>query len=165
MVKRGPGRPVAPLPRLLGCKIEGCDQKVWRREMCRPHYDRNRLYGEPEKLQPSNIVPQKFGGRPKGSRDRLTTEFIQAMADDFTTHGRAAIRRCREDDVTSYLKLAAHLIPKEIDLGDKTLEAILGPLATNDLDALQLAIGEAIAASNDDRAGEGAAGADRLAVS
>ncbi len=53
-------------------------------------------------------------GRPKGSRDKLTTSFIDALAKDFAKHGKAAIESVRKDDPPAYLRLIAGLVPKEI---------------------------------------------------
>ncbi len=53
-------------------------------------------------------------GRPKGSRDKLTTSFIDALAKDFAKHGKAAIESVRKDDPPAYLRLVAGLVPKEI---------------------------------------------------
>lgn len=53
-------------------------------------------------------------GRPKGSRNRLATEFVDALADDFSVHGVAAIRKMRETDNTAYVKTVSNVLPKEI---------------------------------------------------
>ncbi len=43
-------------------------------------------------------------GRPKGSRDALTKEFIDNLAADFAEHGAAAIQKVRSvDPVTASL--------------------------------------------------------------
>ncbi len=55
-------------------------------------------------------------GRPKGSRNVLTENFITALTKDFAEHGVAAIKRAREDDPAPYLRLDARLAPKELHL-------------------------------------------------
>ncbi len=55
-------------------------------------------------------------GRPKGSRNVLTENFITALTKDFAEHGVAAIRRAREDDPAAYLRLVASLAPKELHM-------------------------------------------------
>src|SRR5258707_2423047 len=55
-------------------------------------------------------------GRPKGSRDRISTAFLNALADDFETHGVVAIQDLRKEDVSSYVRVVASLQPKEIEL-------------------------------------------------
>lgn len=56
------------------------------------------------------------GGRPVGARNRLTGQFVNALADDFEEHGRKAIRQCREEDPATYLKVIAALCPKELEI-------------------------------------------------
>ncbi len=53
-------------------------------------------------------------GRPKGSRNVLTENFITALTKDFAEHGVAAIKHAREDDPAPYLRLDARLAPKEL---------------------------------------------------
>ena len=55
-------------------------------------------------------------GKPYGTRDRLTTQFIQKLSADFHDHGVAAIEKVRRDDPTAYLRLVASLVPKEVRL-------------------------------------------------
>jgi hypothetical protein len=54
------------------------------------------------------------GGRPKGSRNKLGEQFLEALAQDFTVNGQAAIVACREEKPTEYLKVVASLLPKEL---------------------------------------------------
>lgn len=71
-------------------------------------------------------------GRPKGSRDRISTAFLTAFADDFEANGAEAIKKMRTEDASSYVRVAAALQPKEIELkrplegvtDDKLAEAI-----------------------------------------
>lgn len=55
------------------------------------------------------------GGRP-ASRNRLTAHFLNTLADDFEEHGKEAIKNCREQNPTGYVKAIAALCPKEIEL-------------------------------------------------
>lgn len=57
-------------------------------------------------------------GRPPGSRDQLTSDFIAKLADDFEANGEAAIERCRMDDPAAYLRLVASLAPKNVAVDD-----------------------------------------------
>ena len=62
-------------------------------------------------------------GRPAGSRDRLTSAFIDKLSDDFARNGKKAIQACRRDDPAAYLRLVASLVPKELHLSqDNPLE-------------------------------------------
>ncbi len=54
------------------------------------------------------------GGRPKGSRNKLGEQFLEALAQDFAEHGQQAIVACREEKPTEYVKVVAGLLPKEL---------------------------------------------------
>lgn len=55
-------------------------------------------------------------GRPKGTRDRISSAFLTAFADDFEANGVAAIKKMREEDVSSYVRVAVALQPKEVEI-------------------------------------------------
>src|SRR5262245_11937534 len=46
-------------------------------------------------------------GRPKGSRNKLSEEFLSALCADFEEHGVASIVSMRENDPSSYVKVVA----------------------------------------------------------
>ena len=52
------------------------------------------------------------GGRPKGSRNKLTDQFLSAISDDFAEHGAEAIAKVRSSDPAAYLKLVGSLLPR-----------------------------------------------------
>lgn len=74
-------------------------------------------------------------GRPKGSRNKLAEDFIQALHDDFQTEGVAAIQQMRGSDPGAYVRVIAGLLPKEFkiettsDLTDEQLDARIRQLA------------------------------------
>lgn len=53
-------------------------------------------------------------GRPKGSRNKLGEHLIVALTEDFEEHGKAAIIKVREEDPSTYLKVIAQIVPKEL---------------------------------------------------
>lgn len=55
-------------------------------------------------------------GRPRGARNKLSEDFLSALAEDFATHGLAAIQRMREDRPHEYIKTIASILPKDIAL-------------------------------------------------
>jgi len=72
------------------------------------------------------------GGLPKGTRTRLTTEFISKLLADFNAHGEEAITACREKDPARYVQIIAQLMPKQVeqtqpldDLNDEQLTAAI----------------------------------------
>src|SRR5262245_18419427 len=86
----------------------------------------------------SDIIRRENGsfevsaGRPRGSRNRLTGKFIAALAKEFEDHGEAPIRIVRVEEPATFLRLIAHLVPKEFtfetvtdDLSDEELSLMI----------------------------------------
>jgi hypothetical protein len=69
------------------------------------------------------------GGRRAGSRNKLQTDFLEALAADFAEHGAGVIRIARVEKPIEYLKVIASVLPKEfvveqsvlVDLSDEEL--------------------------------------------
>ena len=55
-------------------------------------------------------------GRPKGSKNKITKAYLDAITDDFHKHGKKAIETVRERQPDVYLKLVAQLVPKDVVL-------------------------------------------------
>ncbi len=55
----------------------------------------------------------KTGGRVKGSRNKLSMAFVEALAKEFDEHGAEAIRIMRIENPSDFLKVIAAVIPKE----------------------------------------------------
>jgi len=53
-------------------------------------------------------------GRPKGSKNRLSEDFLQALTENFAIHGKQAIDRVCKDSPGEYLRIIAGLMPKEL---------------------------------------------------
>ena len=53
-------------------------------------------------------------GRPKGARSRLGEAFINAVLTDFEAHGVGAIESVRKDDPSTYMRVIAGILPKEV---------------------------------------------------
>ncbi len=76
--------------------------------------------------------------RPPGNRNQLTSAFIAKLADDFEANGRAAIKRCRNDDPAAYLRLVVSHAPKNVAVeGGVTLLDYFAALAERDSDDLE----------------------------
>lgn len=69
-------------------------------------------------------------GRPKGARNKFGEAFLEAMLADFEENGAAAIEACRKEKPDAYLKVAASILPRELnvkvseldDLSDEQLD-------------------------------------------
>jgi hypothetical protein len=79
-----------------------------------------RYHGESDNTQEKRTpgVPFAKGnpGRPKGARNKLGEAFLEAMLEDFTQHGTAAIEVVRAEKPDQYLKVIASILPKEMNL-------------------------------------------------
>jgi hypothetical protein len=77
------------------------------------------------------------GGRPKGSRNKLAEHFLEALAQDFAEHGRAAIVACRAEKPTEYVKVVASLLPKELLLRRDPVDELTDQEIADALDLLR----------------------------
>ena len=55
-------------------------------------------------------------GRPKGSRNKLSEDFLRALAEDFAEHGAKAIAETRQSKPEAYLGVIGKLMPKLMEL-------------------------------------------------
>jgi hypothetical protein len=66
------------------------------------------------------VSPWKAGesgnlnGRPKGSRNRLATDYIEGLAVEFAQYGQEAISHVRKTDPTAFLKIIGGVLPREV---------------------------------------------------
>jgi hypothetical protein len=76
-----------------------------------------------------NLRPFKPGqsgnpkGRPKGARNRLGTQFLEALEADFNQSGPQAIALVRERKPEVYMRVVADLLPKEANINVEAGEA------------------------------------------
>lgn len=55
-------------------------------------------------------------GRPLGSRNKLTEDFLRVLAEDFAKHGTDAVVKARQEKPTEYVKVIAGLMPKNVQI-------------------------------------------------
>jgi len=78
-----------------------------------------------------NLRPFKPGqsgnpkGRPKGARNRLGTQFLEALETDFNKYGAQAIALVREKKPEVYMRVVADLLPKEANINVEADEAFV----------------------------------------
>lgn len=95
-------------------------------------------------------------GRPKGARNKLGEAFLNDFLEDWEEHGATAIQTMRSERPHEYVKVAASILPKELnvkvsefeELTDDQLDKRINALA----DALRLEIGAGQAASGETKA-------------
>jgi hypothetical protein len=61
--------------------------------------------------------------KQKGARDRLSAAFLEAFASDFDEHGKTVIQTVRETDPGTYMRVAAGLLPKQVEVENMTPES------------------------------------------
>ena len=82
----------------------------------------------PKQLEPYCFKPGESGnpkGRPKGARNRLGTQFLEALEADFNQHGAQAIALVREKKPEVYMRVVADLLPKEANINVEAGEAFV----------------------------------------
>jgi hypothetical protein len=57
-----------------------------------------------------------FGGRPKGSRNKLGEQFIADLADAWQKHGATALEACAIEEPAQFCRVVASLLPKQAEL-------------------------------------------------
>jgi wobble nucleotide-excising tRNase len=75
-------------------------------------------------------------GRPKESRDRISTAFLHDLADSWQKNGAKAIEDLRKADVGSYVRVFAGVIPKEVEVTHQPLENMSEEKLTEAIDML-----------------------------
>jgi hypothetical protein len=60
-------------------------------------------------------------GRVKGTRNKISQAFLEALSKDFDEHGEAAIKIMRVEKPTEYCKVIASILPKEFEITENKL--------------------------------------------
>lgn len=62
------------------------------------------------------VTGNNGGGRKLGSRNKLTTEFLDDLYAKWQLHGADVLERVIRDDPAAFLRTVAQILPKEIDV-------------------------------------------------
>lgn len=55
------------------------------------------------------------GGRPKGSRNKLTTEFLDDLLSEWQRSGQSALSLMAKTDPSGFVKVVANIIPAKLE--------------------------------------------------
>jgi hypothetical protein len=92
-------------------------------------------------FQPGNNANPK--GRHKGSRNKISEEFIAALCEDFEQRGVSAIEAVRIERPADYLKIIASTVPKELNVSASSLDDLSDEDLCDALDAVRALIATA----------------------
>lgn len=97
-------------------------------------------------------------GRPKGARNKLGEAFLNDFLEDWEENGAAAIQTMRAERPHEYVKVAASILPKELNVKVSEFDELTDDQLDKRIDALADALRLEIGAS---QASEGEAEAER----
>jgi hypothetical protein len=63
-------------------------------------------------------------GRVKGARNKISTQFLEALAKDFEENGKGVIEIMRVEKPVEYCKVIASILPKEFEITENKLAEI-----------------------------------------
>jgi hypothetical protein len=64
-------------------------------------------------------------GRPKGSRNRLTEQFLSDLCAQWEISGQAALKKMAEEEVVDFVRVVASLVPHRVDASLAIVDADL----------------------------------------
>ena len=82
------------------------------------------------KIVPKQLTPWQPGqsgnpaGRPRGSRNRLGEAFVDDLFADWKENGSQVIVAVRKADPSTYLRVVASILPKELSVTKATLDDV-----------------------------------------
>lgn len=67
-------------------------------------------------------------GRPKGSKNKVSEDFVQAYAKIFAEKGEGVLRDLAENDKATFAKIGAGFVPKDFNMDTSHPFAIIPPV-------------------------------------
>lgn len=95
-------------------------------------------------------------GRPKGARNKLGEQFLEALQQDFEVNGVEAIATVRTEKPDQYLKVIASLMPKDLNINVNQFDGMTDDELVERIRALDATIRPFLDAQGEDASGGGA---------
>lgn len=86
---------------------------------------------------------QRGPGRPKGSKNKISEDFLQIFHKVWQEHGEAALQQMVKERPADFVKVAASLIPKDFHIQQSVLEQPSLSVALDPDSALAKRLGKA----------------------
>ena len=87
-----------------------------------------------------------FGGRPKGSRNKLGEAFLDNLYSDWQENGIQALKDCRQQNPAAYVKTVASLLPKQVEVSTNGIASMSDDELSDLINAIRAADGAAVSA-------------------
>ncbi len=101
--------------------------------------------GQPDRLPNGRFGPgNQLGGRPKGSRHKITEAFLRDLSEVWQSHGRGALLRMIEEEPGGFVRAMASLVPKEAKLQVEDMRTLVVSLVGAQMDEPEVIEGEAV---------------------
>ncbi|MCP4308747.1 MAG: hypothetical protein GY788_28505 [bacterium] len=88
-------------------------------------------------------------GRPRGSKNKISENFLRELSADFEVHGKQAIQDCRTLDPVAYVRVVAGLLPKDVNLNLNPFDGVTNDELRAELQQLRPLIEREFAAAAD----------------
>lgn len=76
-------------------------------------------------------------GREKGSRSKFGEQMVTDFLESWQKNGKRVLQEAADKDQATYLRVACAILPKVIELGDETKDAITSALTSIPFDAIR----------------------------
>jgi hypothetical protein len=86
------------------------------------------------------------GGRPAGTRNKLSSAFLEDLLAEWREHGKGAIRILRIEEPGAFVRVVASTLPKEF-----TIENVMSDVTDEQLDDVIARIKEQMIAARKDK--------------
>lgn len=125
-------------------------EEAKRAKATRSHTTDPKLKAPPTAFKSGAEWTGNRAGRPKGSRNKLGEDFLQALQESFNLHGASTIETVRIERPHEYLKVVASILPKELNVTTTRVEEMSDDELADGIAALQAILAAQAASEGSD---------------